>query len=130
MNINIKLLFLKKICELHEIIGKMNSKSYQIVNNSLINNNIKNKMQIPSTPNQINKFSIKNNMNNTYLTQTPLIDAKNGNIIMNNNARQFGNSVGMNKNKSNDGLDQNQKSLENYRKFLSQLDQNLPNPKP
>jgi chromosome segregation ATPase len=121
----------KKICELHEIIGKMNSKSYQIVNNSLINNNIKNKMQIPSTPNQINKFSIKNNMNNTYLTQTPLIDAKNGNIIMNNNARQFGNSVGMNKNKSNDGLDQNQKkSLENYRKFLSQLDQNLPNPKP
>ena len=37
----------------------------------------------------------------------------------------------MNKNKSNDGLDQNQKkSLENYRKFLSQLDQNLPNPKP
>jgi hypothetical protein len=109
----------------------MNNKSYQIVNNSLINNNIKNKMQIPSTPNQINKFSIKNNMNNTYLTQTPLIDAKNGNIIMNNNARQFGNSVGMNKNKSNDGLDQNQKkSLENYRKFLSQLDQNLPNPKP
>jgi hypothetical protein len=125
----------KKICELHEIINKMKSKSYQTVNNSLINNNIRNKHQIPSTPNQINKVSSKNNMSNignNYFAQTPLMNEKNVNIGMNNEARQFGNSVGGNKNGLvNEGLDQIQKkSLENYRKFLSQLEQNMPNPKP
>ena len=120
---------------MHEIINKMKIKSYQSVNNSLINNNIRNKQQIPSTPNLINKVSSKNNMSNignNYFAQTPLMNPKNVNIGMNNEARQFGNSVGGNKNGiANDGLDQIQKkSLENYRKFLSQLEQNMPNPKP
>jgi hypothetical protein len=124
----------KKICEMHVVIGKLGNKSYQNVNSSSINNNIRDKKIIPSTPNQLNKVSIKTNLNNTgnaYFTQTPLMDARNGNIIM-NNVRQYGNSVGGNKKDlSNDGLDQIQKkSLDNYRKFLSQLEQNMPSQKP
>ena len=66
---------------------------------------------------------------NSYLTKTPLMRLKNGNLTMINEDRQYGNSVGGNKfNIFNDGLDQiHKKSLENYRKFLSQLEQNMPN---
>ena len=121
----------KKVCELHEVIELIKAKGYQTASNSLINNNIRNMQPIPSTPDQINKVNMNNSSNN-YFAKTPLIDAKNGNIIMNNEARQYGSSVGANKNGiSNDGLDQIQKnSLENYRKFLSQLDQSMPKPKP
>lgn len=117
----------KKVCEQNGIIDT-------IGNNSLINYNIRSKQPITSTPNQsykiINKNKIMNySTDNSYLTKTPLMRLKNGNLTMINEDRQYGNSVGGNKfNIFNDGLDQiHKKSLENYRKFLSQLEQNMPN---
>ena len=55
--------------------------------------------------------------------------AKNRNLTMINEIRQYGNSWDVNKNSIfNDRLDQmHKKSLENYSKFLSQLEQNMPN---
>ena len=73
-----------------------------------------------------------------YSSNTASIGFKNGNIMMNNVSRPFDNNIRSrsnyveNKNgMSSDGLEIKQKkSLENYRKFLSQLEQNMPNAKP
>ena len=66
---------------------------------------------------------------NAYFAKTPLMGVKDGNLTMNNKVRLYGNSMGGNKNGLfNDRSDQmHKKSLENYRKFLSQLEQNMPN---
>jgi ribosomal protein L36 len=112
----------KKICEQNKIINRSG-------NISLINYNNRNKQPIPSTPNLSCKISNNYSIDNTYFTKKPLMGLKNGNLTMNNEIRQFENSVGGNKSYIfNDGLDQmHKKSLENYRKFLSQLEQNMPN---
>jgi len=91
---------------------------------------------IPSTPNQAQKIPLMNNTGNNYYNKTPLMNAKNGNLMMMENLnRPYGSSVGeyyQNKNgKTNEGMEQKQKkSIENYRKFLSKLEQNIPNQKP
>ena len=118
-----KVIILKKrVCEQNEIIDKSG-------NISLINYNRRNKQPIPSTPNQSYKISNNYITDNAYFAKTPLMGAKNRNLTMNNEIRQYGNSVDLNKNSIfNDRLDQmHKKSLENYRKFLSQLEQNMPN---
>ena len=120
-----KVIILKnKVCEQNEIIDKNG-------NISLISYNLRNKQPIPSTPNQSYKISNNFSTDNTYFAKTPLMGAKNGNLTMNNEIRQYGYSLGGYKNSIfNDGLDQmHKKSLENYRKFLSQLELNMPNRK-
>ena len=112
----------KKVCEQNGIIDT-------IGNNSLINYNIRNKQTIPSTPNQSYKISNNYSTDNAYFAKTPLMGVKNGNLTMNNKVRIYGNSMGGNKNDIfNDRLDHiHKKSLENYRKFLSKLEQNMHN---
>jgi hypothetical protein len=79
---------------------------------------------------------MNNNQPNNFYTKSPLIGSKNGNIIMNNANRVFGNNIGINISDNKNGLsneeleNKQKKSIENYRKFLSQLEQNMPNPKP
>ena len=129
----------KKICELHEIIDKLKNNKYQRSTNNSNYNSYLDKHPIPSTPSQIPKITVMNNQGSQYYSSnTASIGFKNGNIMMNNVSRPFDNNIRSrsnyveNKNgMSSDGLEIKQKkSLENYRKFLSQLEQNMPNAKP
>ena len=109
----------KRVCEQNEIIDKSGNFNY----------NLRNKKPIPSTPNQSYKISNNYITDYSYFAKTPLMGAKNRNLTMINEIRQYGNSWDVNKNSIfNDRLDQmHKKSLENYSKFLSQLEQNMPN---
>ena len=127
----------KKINELHTYIGKLKNRKYQTSTNNSNFNNYGNILPIPSSPSLNQKISfMNNNQPNNFYTKSPLIGSKNGNIIMNNANRVFGNNIGINISDNKNGLsneeleNKQKKSIENYRKFLSQLEQNMPNPKP
>ena len=126
----------KKINELYTIIAKLKNKKYQTSTNNSNFNNYGNTLQIPSSPSQNQKISFMNHQSNNFYTKSPVIGLKNGNIIMNNGNRAYGNNIGLNIRDNKNGLpneefeNRQKKSIENYRKFLSQLEQNMPNPKP
>ncbi len=82
------------------------------------------------------KMPIMNNQTNSYYNNPSLLKIKNGNQMINNINNLYGNTgnTNLNRNKnrlSNEELEIRQKkSVESYKKFISQLEQNMPNPKP
>ena len=117
----------KKINELYGIIDKLNNKKYQSSTNNSNYNNYGNILPIPSSPSQNQKISFMNNQSNNFYTKSPIIGLKNGNIIMNNANKAYGNNIGLNIRDNKNGLsneeeNRQKKSIENYRKFLYQLE--------
>ena len=114
----------KKVNELYAIIERLKNSKYQTNSHNSNYNNYVEIPQMPSTPSQKQKFSVMNNQGNNFYNKTPLIGLKNENVMNMNNRVNFKNGL------NNDEFEIKQKkSLENYRKFLSQLDKNMPNPK-
>ena len=129
-----KIIILKnKVNELYALIDKLKNRKYQTSTN---NSNYKYCIDIysnPSTPNQIKKMPIMNNRNNSYYNNPSMLNLKNGNKMVKNQISSYGNNdTYRNKNGlSNEELEIRQKeSIDNYRKILSYLDQNMPNSNP
>ena len=126
----------KKVNELYAVIDKLKNSKYQASTNNSNYNNFIDIKPLPSTPNQMKKMPIMNNQTNSYYNNPSLLKIKNGNQMINNINNLYGNTgnTNLNRNKnrlSNEELEIRQKkSVESYKKFISQLEQNMPNPKP